>query len=65
MFFQQVVWAVIYTKILIDTLALDISVVPIKINNRLMKILYSNTITTKCTTAIAVYLLLFGEIFLV
>ena len=49
MFLQQFIGTIINTKILIDSLALNISIVPIKLNNEISEILDCYSITAKCT----------------
>lgn len=44
-FLQQFIWTIINTKILIDPLALNISIVPIKLNNDISEILDCYSIT--------------------
>ena len=65
MLFQQVIRAVIDPEILIDPLALNVSIISIEINHRIVKILYRNAISAKSAPAAGVYLLQPGKILLI
>ena len=51
MLFQQIIRAVINPEILIDPLALNVSIIPIEINLWIAKILYRNAISAKSAPA--------------
>ncbi len=47
MLLEQIIRVVIYSEITRDSFTLNISMISFKLNNRITKILYSNTITAK------------------
>ncbi len=47
MLLKQIIRAVIYSEITRDSFTLNISMISFKLNNRITKIFYSNTITAK------------------
>ncbi len=65
MFLKQIIRAIIHAKVPIDALTLDICIVPVKINYRVLEIFYRYTVATKCSGAFRILLLQLVEIRLV